>query len=290
MSILLPYQPPYDWEAMLGYLAPRAIPGMERVADGAYSRTFFTGAASGRFTVRNSPAERGLLADIQVTDEAVAARVSARLALMFDTERDVAAVAACLGSDPVLGPLLRLRPGLRSPGAWDGFELAVRAILGQQVSVAAARMLALRLVQLCGRALPDDGPLTVAFPDAPLMAATDLAALGMPASRRAALRALAEAACRDPTLFDPSQDLEACVAKLRRIRGVGEWTAHYVALRAGRCMDAFPHADLALLRAAAGPGGERPLPRALLARAEAWRPFRAYAAQHLWTAEPVPRS
>ncbi len=289
MRLLLPYGPPYDWEAMLGYLAPRAIPGMERVADNAYSRTFFVGAASGRFTVRNLPAEGGLLADIEVSDQTAVPAVCARLALMFDTERDVAAIAACLGPDPVLGPMIRLRPGLRAPGAWDGFELAVRAVLGQQVSVAAARMLALRLVALCGRTLPDDGSgLALAFPDAPLMAATDLAALGMPGSRRAALRALAEAACADATLFDPSDDLQLCVGRLRRIRGIGEWTAHYIALRAARCMDAFPHADLALLRAAAGPGGERPSPRALLARAEAWRPFRAYAAQHLWTAAPGP--
>jgi AraC family transcriptional regulator of adaptative response / DNA-3-methyladenine glycosylase II len=164
----------------------------------------------------------------------------------------------------------------------------VRAVLGQQVTVAAARTLAGRLVALCGERLADTagapGALTHAFPSAERVAQADLAPLGMPAARRRTLQALARASAADPHLFRPLGTTEEAIARLRAIPGVGEWTAQYIALRALRETDAFPASDLGLLRGASR-GARRPTPELLLRRSEPWRPWRAYAAQHLWTAD-----
>ena len=214
--------------------------------------------------------------------------IVARVRRVFDLGADVTAIGAHLSQDPLLAPLIAERPGLRAPGGWDGFELAVRAILGQQVTVQAARQLAGRLVRLCGMALPaqqrSHAALTLAFPTAAQVAAADLSSLGMPGARKKALAALAEAALADPNLFQPLGTVEETVARLRAIRGVGEWTAHYIALRAVRETDAFPASDIGLLRGAAR-NGTRPSPAELEGRAEPWRPWRAYAAQHLWAAD-----
>ena len=166
----------------------------------------------------------------------------------------------------------------------------MRAILGQQVTVAAARRLASCLVDVCGEALArPDGVLARAFPSPERVAAADLGALGMPAARRSALKALAEAALSDGDLFRPLGTVDEAIARLRAIRGVGEWTAQYIALRALRETDAFPAGDVGLLRGAAT-RGRRPTRAALLQRAEHWRPWRAYAAQHLWAADAGPPS
>jgi AraC family transcriptional regulator of adaptative response / DNA-3-methyladenine glycosylase II len=225
--------------------------------------------------------------------------IIARVRRVFDLAADPGAIGADLGRDPMLAPLVAARPGLRVPGAWDGFELAVRAVLGQQVTVEAARGLAGRLVMLCGVTLPI-GPgrepgepgepgVSRVFPDAARLAATDLSALGMPAARRATLVALAHAVLAEPRLFEPLATIEDTVARLRAIRGVGDWTAHYIALRAAREPDAFPASDLGLLRGASR-NGARPSPVELATRAERWRPWRAYAAQHLWAADSEPRA
>src|SRR5262249_2312556 len=149
----------------------------------------------------------------------------------------------------------------------------------------AARRLAGRLALLCGRAASFGGGLARAFPSAAEVTGADLSALGMPGSRRQALRSLAEAALSDPRLFQPLDTIEETVAKLRKLRGVGGWTAHYIALRAVRGPDAFPASAVGLLRAVCGRDGTRPTPAELLARAERWRPWRAYAAQHLWASD-----
>jgi AraC family transcriptional regulator of adaptative response / DNA-3-methyladenine glycosylase II len=208
---------------------------------------------------------------------------------VFDLGADVAAIAAHLAQDPCLAPLVAARPGLRVPGAWDGFELAARAILGQQITVTAARRLAAKLVAAHGEPLRGDAPasagLTTVFPRPERLAGADLAAtLGMPRARGAALATLAAAAAADPRLLHPDEDPTTAVTRLRALPGVGEWTAQYVALRALRHPDALPAADIGLLRAMSGPDGSRPTAAALLAHAERWRPWRAYAAQHLWTA------
>jgi AraC family transcriptional regulator of adaptative response / DNA-3-methyladenine glycosylase II len=178
------------------------------------------------------------------------------------------------------------RPGLRVPGAWDGFELAVRAVLGQQITVAGAARLAGRLVAAYGEplALPE-GELTHSFPRPEVLAGADLVSLGMPRSRAETLSAVAAALVADPDLFSVTRSLEEAVQKLRAIRGIGEWTAQYIALRAIREMDAFPASDIGLLRCAAKMDGARSTSTSLLNRAESWRPWRAYAAQHLWAAD-----
>lgn len=300
ITLTLAYRPPYDWRALIGFLAARAIPGVERVSDDLYARTVTLDGTHGTIAVR--PASRrevrdghALVATIRFPDVTALPAVVARIRRIFDLGADPAAIAAHLGADPDLAPLVEARPGLRVPGAWDGFELAVRGILGQQITVPAATRLAGKLVATYGTPLevPADG-LTHLFPaPARLVDADPALELGMPRARGAALSGLAAAAATDPALFDPGPDLEGAVRRLVALPGIGDWTAHYIAMRALREPDAFPAADIGLMRALATPAG-RPTAAALLARAEAWRPWRAYAAMHLWAAdaaraaEPVP--
>jgi AraC family transcriptional regulator of adaptative response / DNA-3-methyladenine glycosylase II len=181
------------------------------------------------------------------------------------------------------------------PGAWDGFELAVRAVLGQQVTVVGARTLAGRLTETVGQPLTSaaggDEALTHLFPTAEAVAAIDPIGIGLTRTRAATLRGIAQAMADDPRLLRAYETLEETVAKLEALPGVGAWTAHYIAMRALREPDAFPASDLGLLRALETPEG-RPSPKALLERAEAWRPWRAYAAMRLWLQgdqTPAPR-
>jgi len=212
----------------------------------------------------------------------------ARERRLFDLGADIETIDAHLSCDPLLAPLVARRPGLRAPGGWDGFELAVRAVLGQQVSVVAARRLAGQLVALHGKPVPADHRghpgLSHVFPTAKRLASSSIG-LGMPGARLVSLKALAEATVADPNLFRPFGTIEEAIARLRSIRGVGEWTAQYIALRAIREMDAFPSSDIGLLRGAETIDGARSTSAGLLKRAESWRPWRAYAAQHLWAAD-----
>lgn len=285
VTVRLRYRPPYDWVAMLAFLAARAIAGVERVQDGVYCRTLRVDGQTGTVAIRHLAAQESLEATIRFPSVRALPGIVARIRRVFDLGADISAIASHLAQDPMLAPLVATRPGLRAPGGWDGFELAVRAVLGQQVTVTAARGLAGRLVQLCGSPVASENGLTMAFPDAGQVAAADLEGLGMPGARKAALKAMAEAALTDPNLFRPLGTIEETVARLREIRGVGEWTAHYIALRAVRESDAFPASDIGLLRGAASPDQTRPTPAELEMRAESWRPWRAYAAQHLWAAD-----
>jgi AraC family transcriptional regulator of adaptative response / DNA-3-methyladenine glycosylase II len=211
--------------------------------------------------------------------------IIARLRRVFDLAADPLAIGAHLAKDPALAPLVTARPGLRVPGAWDGFEMAIRAILGQQITVAAAVRLAGRLVAAYGEPLAEpDGALTHVFPTPMALANADLAALGMPRSRAAALSAVAAAVLADPHLFDTNCELDDAILRLKAIRGVGEWTAQYIALRQLREPDAFPAADIGLIRAITKREGRESSSADLLDRANCWRPWRAYAAQHLWAA------
>jgi AraC family transcriptional regulator, regulatory protein of adaptative response / DNA-3-methyladenine glycosylase II len=282
--LLLRYQPPYDWDAMIAFLRHRAIAGVEHVSARHYARTLQLDGLTG--TVSVEPADgNALRATVRFPKLSALPVIIARLRRVFDLGADPLAIAAHLATDPTLEPLVRARPGLRVPGAWDGFELAIRAVLGQQITVGAATRLAGRVVAAHGEALPSpSGPLTHVFPRPDVIAAADLASLGMPRSRAAALSAVAAAAVADPHLFDSNCGLDQAVKRLCAIRGVGEWTAQYIALRQLREPDAFPAADLGLLRAIAGREGRQHSSSELLDRANAWRPWRAYAAQHLWAA------
>jgi AraC family transcriptional regulator of adaptative response / DNA-3-methyladenine glycosylase II len=284
LHLLLRYQPPYDWDAMIAFLRQRAIAGIEHIDGQRYARTLQLHGLTG--TVVVEPAARhALRVCVRFPKLSALPAIIARLRRVFDLGADPLAIAAHLATDPTLEPLVRARPGLRVPGAWDGFELAMRAVLGQQITVAAAARLAGRMVAIHGERLPSpSGPLTHVFPRPDAIAAADLASLGMPRSRAAALSAVAAAAVADPHLFDNNCGLDDAVKRLCAIRGIGEWTAHYIALRQLREPDAFPAADLGLLRAIAGREGRKHSASELLDRADAWRPWRAYAAQHLWAA------
>ena len=266
------------------YAGPHVKWAIERVADGCYSRTIQLNGVQGIVSIR--PAEGNALhARIRIPKVSALPIIIARLRRVFDLAADPLPISAHLATDPVLAPLVAKRPGLRVPGAWDGFELAIRAVLGQQITVPAAVRLAGRLVAAHGEPMtvPDRG-LTHIFPRPEALAVADLTALGMPRSRAVTLSAVAAAVMTDSDLFGANRGLDESVQRLRSIRGVGEWTAQYIALRQLREPDAFPAADVGLMRALANDQGRRPAADELLARAEKWRPWRAYAAQHLWAA------
>jgi AraC family transcriptional regulator of adaptative response / DNA-3-methyladenine glycosylase II len=288
VTVRLAYRAPYDWQAMIAYLAARAIPGVEVVTPRAYARTLEVDGARGFVSVRPA-GDDTLEAEIHLSRLPALPAVIARIRRVFDLASDPTLIGAYLSQDPALAPLVAARPGLRAPGAWDGFELAVRAILGQQITVRAARSLAARIVEAHGEPTADPAAqalgLTRHFPTPERLSGCDVAGLGMPKARGVAIEMLARRAMEDPSLFSPRADLDSAIAALSALPGIGAWTAHYIALRALREPDAFPHADAGLLRAVAEAEGCRLAPEALLARAEAWRPWRAYAAQHLWAAD-----
>lgn len=284
IRLLLRYRPPYDWDAMLDFLRLRAIPGVERIEGDTYARTICLDGSQGTVSVRPD-AGNALQAVVRFPRLQALPAIIARLRRVFDLASDPVAIAAQFARDPVLTALIQARPGLRVPGAWDGFELAMRAVLGQQITVAAAIRLAGKLVAAHGAPMAQpDGALTHVFPLPEAVAGAELASLGMPRSRAATLSAVAAAAVADRHLFEAGGSLAESVLRLREIRGIGEWTAQYIALRQLREPDAFPSADIGLIRALERLESRAYTPAQLLARAEAWRPWRAYAAQHLWAA------
>jgi len=291
VTLRLGYRAPYDWDAILAFLGARAIAGVELVEKDRYARTIEIDGVFGSVCV--APGRAHLEATIRFPRVTALLAIVARLRRLFDLDADIQTIGAHLAGDSALAPLIARRPGLRTPGAWCGFELAVRAILGQQITVTGARRLAVRIVELAGSdiapELSGDERLARVFPSAARMAAADLSVLGMPKARIAALKALANAVAADPKLIEHAGSYEETIAKLLALPGFGPWTAQYWALRALRDSDAFPAADVALLRSPlVAEKGRRPTPKALLARAESWRPWRAYAAQHLWTADAEP--
>ena len=269
LTLRLQHRMPFAAAPLLAWLGTRAVAGVEEVTETSYRRVI------GGSVVELIPTDEAhVIARVDVDDVGHVAGVVARCRRLFDLDADPAAVDETLGADPRLAPSVRQHPGLRVPGAVDGFELLVRAVLGQQVSVAAARTFAGRLVERCGRALPTArGSLTAAFPDAPAVAGADLDGLGLTGARTRTLRAAAEAVAEGRLVIDPVADRAEVRARLLELPGIGEWTADYVAMRALGDPDAFPTTDLVLRRALAG---EDPT------RADRWRPWRAYAAMHLW--------
>lgn len=292
VTLRLGYRPPYDWDAMLAFFAARAIAGVELIEHTRYCRTIAIDDAAGSIEV--APGRNCLVATIRLPHVRALLSIVARLRRLFDLDADVEAIGTHLKNDAALAPLIARRPGLRTPGAWDGFELAVRTILGQQVSVTAARRLAGRLAALAGaRVTPDitgHEHLTHIFPTPPQLMVADLLQFGMPRARVQAVQALAHATVADPKLLEPAANYDEVIERLRDLPGFGPWSAQYWALRALRDSDAFPAGDAALLRSPAVANGTPLSPKALLARAEAWRPWRAYAAQHLWTANNETRN
>lgn len=283
MKIRLDYQPPYDWPAMLGFFAMRAIHGLETVEDGVYSRNISLHGEHGSFSISAGTGDWLELTLYQVPI-ALVPDIVARVRRMFDLDVDLLPIHRHLTMDPLLAPLIAARPGVKVPGAWDGLELAIRAVLGQQITVVAAIKLAGKLVEHYGARLESPVPgLSHRFPEAAVLAQADLATLGMPRSRGRTLSGVAQALLDNPRIFDPGADLRASVSPLLALWGVGEWTAQYIALRQMRHADAFPVADVGLLNALSALEGRPVTAVELLARAEPWRPYRGYGAQLLWT-------
>jgi AraC family transcriptional regulator, regulatory protein of adaptative response / DNA-3-methyladenine glycosylase II len=280
VALRLAYRPPYDWEHVRAFLALRTIPGVERVDAEGYARTVAIENGHAFVSVRPIASANALELRVRAAPPGALFQLSSAARRMFDLAADPALIAQAFKADSLLAPLVRERPGLRIPGAWDPFECAVRAVLGQQVSVAAGRTFAARIVARAGRSVGGSGDdLTHLFPSPAELAEANLDGLGVTGGRIAALKALARGVAERRVDFHAPAD-EVC-AKLAELPGFGDWTAQYVALRALGEPDAFPAADLILRRVVAA-GGPSLGARALAARADAWRPWRAYAVMHLW--------
>ena len=282
LEFRLAYRPPLAFGPLLDFFAQRATPGVELVDSRGYRRTLQLGDAVGTLSLRPDAKAAFVVLTLRLSRVDALQTIVARARRLFDLDADPREINRQLARSPALAGLVKQRPGLRIPGAWDGFELAVRAILGQQVSVRGATTLAGRLVAKFGAPLAETSEpgLTHLFPTASVLASADVAAIGLPRARAEAIRALARAAADGTLALDAGLELDALIAKLCEIPGVGPWTAHYVAMRACGETDAFPAGDLVLRRAYGG----APKESALLAASEAWRPWRAYAALQLWAA------
>ena len=294
LTLRLPFRPPLEWSALMRFMVVRATPGVEAASPECYRRSVRIDGVQGIVEVRPVPGENHLVARIALCDATALIQVAERLRRIFDLGADPEEIAAHLRKDRRLRAALKALPGLRIPGAWDGFELAVRAILGQQVSVRAATTLAGRVAEAYGEPLEIDGveleagDLRLLFPRPEALADADLGKLGLPRSRAGAIASLATAVAKGDLVLDSSRGLDQTIRKLARLPGIGEWTAQYIAMRALGEPDAFPAADLGLRRALGDASG--PLTEARLTKAaEAWRPWRAYAAMALWMTD-APRA
>ena len=287
-SVQLSYRQPFDWPALLAFFAARATPGVERVHGDRYLRTISAGEERGLIDVRDVGGKLSLKLHGIGTTSLIA--IVQRVRALFDLDAAISDVHSVLSLDAPLNALLVRHPGVRVPGAWDGFELTVRAILGQQVSVKAATTLAGRIADRYGSSVnvaidgvePSPDRL---FPGPERLRRARLETLGIIGSRARTIRAVATAAREKRLVFDAAQEPQAFAAALQSIPGIGDWTAQYVVMRALKNPDAFPATDLGLLRACDTKGEKRIKPAELLRRAEAWRPWRAYAALLIWSSE-----
>jgi len=282
IAISLPYRPPLDWPRMVEFLQPRATPGVEVVSHDRYRRTVEIDGEGADIELTLVPDQPRLVLRILTPARVPLRRIATKARRLFDLDADPMRIAADLGSSGILSRLVKARPGLRVPGAWDPFELSVRAVLGQQISVRAATTLAGRLVETYGR--PREGlvaGLTHLFPRPEALVDANLRAIGATGSQERAIRAISRSVAAGELSFDASRGLDDFVERFCRLPGVGSWTAHYVAMRGLQEPDAFPTGDLGLRRVLGDPG--RPLSAPALAKvAERWRPWRAYAAMYLW--------
>lgn len=285
LALRLTFRPPLDWDTMLGYFAARAIGGVEEVTADTYRRTVIVDGDPGVLELSlGGPDHLLLRAHLPHWEGLI--HVVQRARRIFDLDADLEAARAHL-DDPSIGALVSARPGLRVPGAWDPFEIGVRAIIGQQVTVAGANTLTRRLVEQHGTPVPGLGELglTHAFPSPSTLARAELTDIGLTATRAEAIGVFARAVEDGSVRLDRSVPLDHFVASIRALPGLGPWTAQYVALRLGE-PDAFPDGDLGLRRAI---GIDRPVPASELAlHAHQWRPWRAYAAVQLWSARRGP--
>ncbi len=286
IHLRLPYRAPYDFAHLLEFYGRRTIPGVEVVDADGYRRSFVIDGVPGWFAVAPMANDNALALHVHHPKSSELGVIAARVKRMFDVDADPRALATAFRRSELMKPLLRRWPGQRLPGAWDGFELAVRAVLGQQVSVAAARTLAARVAATYGTPFAAGATvgLSALFPSPAALVDAPLETQGITRARAATIRGLAQAVLDGRVQFRAEQPLAAFESDLVALPGIGPWTAHYIAMRALAQPDAFPAADL-ILRRSAGQG--RTLgTRELEALSEEWRPWRAYAVMLLWRASP----
>ena len=273
----LRFRPPYHWQGVFDFFARRAVPGVESVEQGVYRRSIYLHGQPGHFEVSLDERRESLAVRIQFGDPCALFFIIERIRAMFDLSADWTDIARTLRDDPQLAPFVQSAPGLRVPGCWDGFELATRAILGQQVSVANAREVAGRIAAQFGSSFSGAPNLRHLFPTPEILAEADLTKAGVTGARAQTIQALALAVCEKKINFEGVVESEPFLARLREISGIGKWTAQYIAMRALGETDAFPAGDAALLRAL-----NVASPQQLEQRSAAWRPWRAYATMYLW--------
>lgn len=279
-SFRLRFRPPYHWPGMLAFLGPRCTPGVEIVEGGVYRRTISYEGGHGYFEVSCNEERHTLVVRVQFGNPRALYFIIERIRAMFDLNADWHAIVSSLRGDPLLARIVEAEPGLRLPGSWDGFELAVRAILGQQTTVRGATSLAGKIAAKFGRPFAPAPGLTHLFPTPEVLVKADLARMGLPATRAAAIRALARAVCDRRINFDGIVDSNAFLSHLCQIPGIGHWTAQYIAMRALAEPDAFPTGDRGISRAL-----NLTAENEIAKRSEPWRPWRAYAVMYLWRME-----
>src|SRR6266480_6041695 len=280
LTLRLPYRPPLDWQALAGWLRTRALPGVAEVNGRVYRRTLRLPRGAG--VVALEPVDTHIQCTLRLESMADLTSAVRQCRRLLDLDADPLSVVEVLSKDRRLSSIVKKRPGLRAPGAVDGTELAIQAVLGQQVSLAAARTLASRLVTAHGDVIKIADPtLTHLFPHAEAIAEADLARLGVPATRRATLRAVARAVADGTLALDPGADRTETYHQLVQLPGIGEWTAGYIVMRALGDPDTFLPSDLGIKKAVArlGIGSNA---RAISDHAVAWRPWRSYATHQLW--------
>ena len=290
LTVQLPYRQPFAFDRLLQFFAGRAIPGVEVVRDQRYLRSITMDGVNSIVDLSD------VGGNVSLTVHGAGTRtllpIVQRVRSLFDLDASPDDVAKVLEKDEHLRPLLGKQPGVRVPGVWDGFELTVRAILGQQISVAAATTLSGRLAKRYGDPISisvpgvdGDAAPHLVFPRPEKLLRARLGDLGVIRSRSDTIRRVAKCVVEGQINFDPAQGVDEFCRSLLTVKGIGDWTAQYVAMRALKDPDAFPHSDLGLLRAFDSPGDERLRPAELRERAEAWRPWRAYAALLLWSSD-----
>ncbi len=282
LALRLPFAPPLECETMLDYLAARAIPGVEQVEDGTYRRTVLIDGDPGVIEIRRGGEDHLVLVAHLPHWEGLI-HVVQRARRIFGLDADVEEPARALGADPQLAPLLHKLPGLRTPGTWDPFETAVRAICGQMISVSAAGTIVRRIVERHGTEVPGLQVMGLSrlFPSPATLAAADLDGIGLTATRVGAVKALARAVEVGDLVLDRGTSLDRFVDEVCALRGLGPWSAHYLALRVGY-PDAFPSSDLGLRRALEAISGVDVSAKDAEALSGRWHPWRSLAATHLW--------
>ncbi|WP_417317516.1 DNA-3-methyladenine glycosylase 2 family protein [Emcibacter sp.] len=283
LQLILKYTPPYNWSWVRNYFKGRALKNIERISDNGYERSFEFNGRGGYFIIEHLPDQSAFKTKIVYPDITALGTIVSRIRQMLDLDCNIQSINDCLGKDERLSGPVNNTPGIRIPGCWDPFELAIRAILGQQVSVEGGTTLTSRLARKLGRPLAG-GPagLPLLFPRAEDIAGADLSDIGIPGSRQEALRNFAAMIVENPDFLHRPSPLDDLIQGLCALKGIGPWTANYIAMRGLREPDAFPVTDLGLIKALGLQQNSKAHPE-MLRIAENWRPFRAYATMYLWS-------